>query len=120
MASDAFTASKRTSAPPKLLTAYSRALSALHLPPASIRRRRACVRAYLRFHYDTHPSQLDEQHVRLFLLHLRHHKKFSLARCQACMSALLFLYRHVLGQPDFWVWDPTHPALLFTRNQLML
>ena len=96
------------------------ALARLHLPEQSILQRTAWVRAFIKFHYDAHPSTLQEKHVRLFILHLRHHKKLSLMQCQARTSAILFLYRHVLGQPDFWIWDPAHPALAFTRHELML
>lgn len=104
----------------RLLPAYARALSGLNLPERSIQRRTACVRAYVKFHYETHPSQLSEWHVRLFMLHLREYRKFSISRCGACTSALLFLYRQVLGHPDFHIWDPAHPALSFTRRELML
>lgn len=106
--------------PGRLLPAYAQALSRIGVRKSSIVRRTACVRAFIKFHYETHPSRLNEQHIRLFIIHLRHHRKFSLARCQACTSALLFLYRHLLGQPDFYIWDPTHPALLFSRRELML
>jgi len=76
----------------------------------SIQAYRKWVMLYVRFHYLTHPLRLKEHHVRLFLIHLSMMQKCRWYEIDQCTSALLFLYRRVLNQPDFVVHQPGHPS----------
>lgn len=53
----------------------------------------------MRFHGLRHPAELDETSVVAFLAHLAERERVSAATQSQALSAVLFLYRHVLGRP---------------------
>jgi len=53
---------------------------------------------YVRFHDLRHPREMAEPHINAFLTHLAVEKKVSASTQNQALSALLFLYRHVLEQ----------------------
>lgn len=55
------------------------------------------VRRFVRFHGRRHPSTMGEREVAAFLTHLATEKRVSASTQNQALSALLFLYRHVLG-----------------------
>ena len=57
------------------------------------------VRRYIRFHKLQHPAELNERHVVEFLTFLAVTKNVSSNTQNLALSALVFLYRHVLNQP---------------------
>lgn len=57
------------------------------------------VRRYIMFHDGLHPSQLGEADVNSYLEHLAVEQKVSASTQTQALSAILFLYRHVLFQP---------------------
>lgn len=99
---------------------YEQALIYDGVPAHGIHLRKKWVRAFIHFHYRQHPLELGEEHVRLFLIHLECYKKLPLRDQQSCTSAILYLYRRLLGQPDFHILDPQHPGLLYSWKELML
>lgn len=54
------------------------------------------VRRFVRFHGRRHPSTMGEREVAAFLIHLATEKRVSASTQNQALSALLFLYRHVL------------------------
>jgi integron integrase len=55
------------------------------------------IRRFVRFHGRRHPSTMGEREVAAFLTHLATEKRVSASTQNQALSALLFLYRHVLG-----------------------
>ena len=56
------------------------------------------VRRYVRFHGLRHPAEMAEPEINAFLTHLAVAEHVSAATQTQALSALLFLYRHVLGR----------------------
>ncbi len=68
----------------------------------SIRTEKAYVHwyeRYVRFHNLRHPKDMDEPEIEAFLTHLVTEEQISASTQTQVLSALLFLYRHVLGIP---------------------
>ncbi len=83
----------------KLLDQIRRACRTRHL---SIRTEQAYVRWARRFvlyHGTRHPLELDEANVRAFLTHLAVERQVAASTQNQALSALLFLYAHILGRP---------------------
>jgi integron integrase len=57
------------------------------------------VQRFIRFHGQRHPSELDAEHVKRFLSFLAEDRRVSAGTQNQAMSALLFLYRELLGVP---------------------
>lgn len=61
------------------------------------------TKQYIYFHNRTHPAELDATHVLKFLDHLVNRRNVSPSTQNQALSAILFLYRQVLEQSDFYV-----------------
>lgn len=61
------------------------------------------TKQYIYFFNKTHPTELNSTHVLKFLDHLVNRRHVAPSTQNQALSALLFLYRHVLDQPDFYV-----------------
>jgi len=82
---------------PKLLDRLRQALSSRR---CSRRTEQACVmwvKRFIFFHNVRHPAEMAEPEVSAFLTHLAVKEKVSASTQNQALSALLFLYRHVLG-----------------------
>jgi integron integrase len=55
------------------------------------------VRRYVRFHRLRHPAELGDEEINILLTHLAVTEHVSASTQTQALSALLFLYRHVLG-----------------------
>jgi len=55
------------------------------------------ARRCIRFHWLRHPAEMAEPEINAFVTHLAVHEKVSASTQTQALSALLFLYRHVLG-----------------------
>ncbi len=55
------------------------------------------VRRFVQFHSLRHPAEMGEPEINAFLTHLAVKEKVSASTQNQALSALLFLYRHVLG-----------------------
>ena len=74
---------------------------ALHSRHYSLRTEQAyClwVRRFIRFHGLRHPAEMGEREVNAFLTHLAVVERVSASTQTQALSALLFLYRHVVGR----------------------
>jgi len=56
------------------------------------------VKRYVHFHNLRHPAEMGESEINEFLTHLAVKEKVSASTQNQALSALLFLYRHVLGR----------------------
>jgi len=56
------------------------------------------VKRYVHFHNVRHPAEMAEPEINAFLTHLAVKEKVSASTQNQALSALLFLYRHVLGR----------------------
>jgi site-specific recombinase XerD len=57
------------------------------------------IRRYIRFHRNQHPRQLAEADVNRFLTNLAVKEHVAASTQNQALSAILFLYEHVLDQP---------------------
>ena len=57
------------------------------------------IRRYIQFHQHRHPRQLAEADVNIFLTHLAVKERVAASTQNQALSAILFLYEHVLQQP---------------------
>jgi integron integrase len=82
------------------------------------------VREYILFSDKRHPSELGAQDVSAFISHLAVERKVAASTQTQALSALLFLYREVLGLPIGWVDDverakrPKRLPVVFTREEV--
>jgi integron integrase len=88
-----------TAAPaPKLLTLVRRAARVHHYSPRTEEAYVAWVRRFVRYHSLRHPAELGASEVRDFLTALADRRKLSASSQTQALSALIFLYRDVLGR----------------------
>lgn len=57
------------------------------------------IRRFILYHGKRHPLEMGEAEVRAFLAHLADERKVSASTQNQALSAILFLYRHVLERP---------------------
>ena len=109
---------------PKLL---AQVVDAIRIRHYSIRTEQAYVhwvKAYIRFHGLRHPREMGAREVTKFLSHLATERDVAAATQQQALSALLFLYRHVLEIDLPWLDDlvrPKKPArtpVVLSRGEL--
>src|SRR5687767_14597034 len=94
---------KNESAKPKLLERVRLAVRSKYY---SIRTEQAYVdwvRRFILFHGKRHPENMGEEEIRVFLSHLATERDVAAATQNQALSALLFLYREVLGVKLSWV-----------------
>lgn len=84
-------------APPRLLDQLVAALRARHYSERTEHAYVLWVRRYIHFHSLRHPAELGDAEINEFLTHLAINLKVASSTQTQALSALLFLYRHVLG-----------------------
>ncbi len=92
-----------SSAPPRLL---DRVRDKIRLKHYSLRTEQAYVdwiKRYIHFHHKRHPSELGASDVEAFLTHLAAVREVAAATQNQAKSALLFLYKEVLGTELPWL-----------------
>lgn len=85
-------------ATPKLLDRLTSALRTRRYAPSTVKSYRQWVERYMRFHGLRHPESMGETEVNAFLTHLAEKEHVSASTQNQALSALLFLYRHVLSR----------------------
>lgn len=83
---------------PKLLDQLREALRSRHYSRRTEQTYCLWVRRYIHFHNVRHPAEMAEPEINAFLTHLAVKLRVSASTQNQALSALLFLYRHVLGQ----------------------
>ena len=82
------------------------------------------IREYILFFDKRHPSDLGANEIGAFVSHLAVKRNVAASTQNQALSALLFLYREVLGQPVEWVDDierakrPQRLPVVFTREEV--
>lgn len=104
---------------PRLLDHVRRELCARHYSPKTEKSCVAWIRRYAIFHDKRHPSEMGAEEVRAFLSWLATEKRISASTQNQALSALLFLYRDVLGGEIGWI-DNIVPAKRATRFPVVL
>jgi integron integrase len=84
--------------PPRLLDRLCLALRARHYSKRTEQAYCLWVRRFIHFHGLRHPADMAEPEINAFLTHLAITDKVSASTQNQALSALLFLYRHVLGR----------------------
>jgi integron integrase len=70
-----------------------------HMSPKTIKSYLHWIGRYLRFHAPDHPRSLREPEVNAFLTYLAVKEKVAASTQNQALSALLFLYKYIVGQP---------------------
>jgi len=83
---------------PKLLDQLREALRARHYSRRTEQTYCQWVKRYIHFHNVRHPAEMAEPEINAFLTHLAVKAKVSASTQNQALSALLFLYRHVIGR----------------------
>jgi len=81
---------------PKLLDQLHEAIRVRHLSHRTAAAYRHWIRRYLFFHHLRHPSEMGEVEINAFLTHLAVQERVTASTQNQALSAVLFLYRHVL------------------------
>jgi len=82
--------------PKKLLDQYREALRLKHYSSRTEETYVLWVREYILYHNKRHPAQMSVPEINQFLTHLAVKKEVSASTQNQALSAILFLYRHVL------------------------
>jgi integron integrase len=82
------------------------------------------VRRFVNFHHRRHPRELGPEHVEAFLSHLAVQRNVAASTQNQAKSALLFLYKEVLGSELPWLENvetakrPQHLPVVLTRIEV--
>ena len=87
----------RNSRAPRLMERYRREMRARHYSRRTEQTYSRWVKRFIYFHGMRHPEKMAEPEINTFLTHLAVEKKVSASTQNQALSALLFLYRHVIG-----------------------
>lgn len=90
-------ANTRNSSAPKLMKRLRLALRSRHYSRRTEQVYCLWVKHFICFHKIRHPAEMAEPEINAFLTHLAVTDKVSASTQNQALSALLFLYRHVLG-----------------------
>jgi integron integrase len=100
---------KPTTAAPRLLDQVRAAVRYRHYSYRTEQAYVEWVRRFVLFHDKRHPRDMGEQEVVAFLAHLATEREVAASTHQQALSALLFLYRDVLGVELPWLGDIVRP-----------
>ena len=84
--------------PPKLLDQMRESMRARHYRPRTEETYCQWVRRYILFHQKRHPTDMGEPEINAFLTHLAVKDKDSASTQNQALSAIVYLYRHVIGR----------------------
>jgi len=82
---------------PKLMDQMRTALRSRHYSPRTEKAYCLWVKRFIYFHNIRHPAEMGEEEINAFLTHLAMEEKVSASTQTQALSALLFLYRNVIG-----------------------
>lgn len=83
---------------PRLLDRVREAIRARHYSPRTEDAYIAWIKRFIFFHNKRHPAEMAEPEINAFLTHLAVKEKVSASTQNQALSALLFLYRHIIGR----------------------
>ncbi len=88
---------------PRLLEAVREAIRARHYSPRTEKTYIGWVRRFVVFHGKRHPRKMGADEIRTFVSWLATERNVSASTQNQALSALLFLYRDVLGERVGWI-----------------
>ena len=109
---------------PRLLERVRQVARLLHFSPKTEKSYLYYIKDFILFHHQRHPREMSVAEIRAYLSHLAIKKNVAASTQNVALSALLFLYRQVLGieLPDIDnIERPKRPARLpvvFTRSEV--
>ncbi|CAN5424782.1 integron integrase [soil metagenome] len=109
---------------PKLLDRVRLAIRSRHYSRRTEEAYVGWIRRYILFHRKRHPREMGEREVAAFLMDLSGQRKVAGSTHNQAMSALLFLYREVLGQGSEWgsglvpALRPVRLPVVLTRQEV--
>jgi site-specific recombinase XerD len=109
---------------PKLLDRVRTAMRTRHMSGRTEEAYVSWIRRYIRFHDRRHPATLGAEEVTRFLSSLAERRRVSASTQNQALSALLFLYRHVLGVDLPWLEGlvhakrPVHVPVVLSREEV--
>jgi site-specific recombinase XerD len=109
---------------PKLLDRLSEALRSRHYSRRTEQSYAHWVKRFIFFHNKQHPAEMGELEINAYLTHLAVKEKVSASTQNQALSALLFLYRHVLGRKTGDLGEvirarkPRHIPAVMTREEV--
>ena len=89
--------------PPRLLDRVRTAARTRHYSRRTEEAYVAWSRRFVLFHGKRHPAEMGADEVNAFLSHLAVERSVSASTQAQALSALVFLYRHVLDDPLPWI-----------------
>jgi len=110
--------------PPRLLEQLRDAIQRRHYSPRTEETYVHWVKRFIYFSGRRHPRELGGPEVTAFLNYLARERKVAAATQNQALSALLFLYKEVLGQPLPWLEDlerakrPARLPSVLTRDEV--
>ena len=90
---------------PKLLDQLRYAIRSKHYSYRTEQTYSLWVKQFILFHNKRHPAGMGKSEIEAFLSYLAVQRKVSASTQNQAMSAILFLYRHVLGEEPAWLTD---------------
>jgi integron integrase len=97
--------------PPRLLDELRRALRGMHYSFSTEQQYVQWVRDFVRFHAMRHPREMGRAEVEAYLTHLAADRNVAPATHRQALSALLFLYRRLLGIDLPWLEEIGRPRI---------
>ena len=88
---------------PKLLDQVRHAVRARHYSKRTEQTYVDWIKRFILFHARRHPSEMAESEINQLLTELAVNKKVSASTQNQALSAILFLYQHVLKKPLEWI-----------------
>ncbi len=88
---------------PKLLDQVRQAIRAFHYSKRTEKTYVDWIKRFIFFHGKRHPLEMDEPEINHFLTDLAVNKKVSASTQNQALSAILFLYQHVLEKELQWI-----------------
>lgn len=82
------------------------------------------IKDYVVFNGKQHPNELDESHVKKWLICLVNKRNVSPSTQNQALCAVLFMYRNILEQPDFFIHDmvwskkPKQIPIILSKNEI--
>ncbi len=110
----------------KLLDRVRDEIQRLHYSSRTERAYVSWIRQYILFHGKRHPDTMGEVEITAFLTHLATKRNVSASTQNQALSALLFLYRRILGKEIGWLSDieraqrPTRLPVVLTVSEVRL
>ena len=97
--------SDRPTAGPRLLDRVSAAIRVRHYSRRTEKAYKSWIRRFVLFHGKRHPGEMGAEEVTAFLSDLATRRKVAASTQNQALSALVFLYREVLGRDLPWLDD---------------